>query len=55
MFEQTVARLGLVPSECCHVGDHPDVDVRGALAAGLRAIWNEPVLGTAHRTCADHR
>ena len=39
MFEQAVARLGLVPSECCHVGDHPDVDVRGALAAGLRAIW----------------
>jgi len=39
MFEQAVARLGLVPSDCCHVGDHPEVDIRGALAAGLRAIW----------------
>jgi putative hydrolase of the HAD superfamily len=39
IFERAVARLGLAPSECCHVGDHPDVDVGGALAAGLRAIW----------------
>lgn len=39
IFEQAVARLGFSPSECCHVGDHPEVDVRGALAAGLRAIW----------------
>jgi putative hydrolase of the HAD superfamily len=39
IFEQAVARLGFVPSECCHVGDHPDVDVRGALEAGLHAIW----------------
>jgi putative hydrolase of the HAD superfamily len=39
IFEQAVARLGFVPSACCHVGDHPDVDVRGALAAGLHAIW----------------
>jgi putative hydrolase of the HAD superfamily len=39
MFERAAARLGVAPSECCHVGDHPDVDVAGATAAGMKAIW----------------
>ncbi len=39
IFDRAVARLGVMPWECCHVGDHPEVDVSGARAAGLRAIW----------------
>lgn len=39
MFERCAARLGVATSECCHVGDHPEADVLGALSAGLRAIW----------------
>ncbi|MFF4767380.1 HAD family hydrolase [Streptomyces sp. NPDC001255] len=37
---QTVARLhGFGPAEVLHVGDSFDYDVRGALAAGARALW----------------
>ena len=32
-------KLGVVSAQCCFVGDHPDVDVAGAEAAGMRAIW----------------
>ncbi len=39
IFERALARLGVMPSECCHVGDDPEVDVSGARAAGLHAIW----------------
>ena len=39
MFERAAARLGVAPSECCHVGDHPDVDIAGARAAGMKAVW----------------
>jgi putative hydrolase of the HAD superfamily len=39
VFERAAARLGVTPSECCHVGDHPDVDVAGARAAGMKAVW----------------
>lgn len=39
MFERAAARLGVTPSECCHVGDHPDVDIAGARAAGMKAVW----------------
>jgi putative hydrolase of the HAD superfamily len=39
IFDRAVARLGVMPSESCHVGDHPEVDVSGARATGLHAIW----------------
>jgi putative hydrolase of the HAD superfamily len=39
MFWRAAARLGVEPAACCHVGDHPTVDVQGALNAGLGAIW----------------
>jgi len=39
MFERAAARLGVAPQECCHVGDHPEVDVAGAMAAGMTAVW----------------
>jgi putative hydrolase of the HAD superfamily len=39
IFERTLARLGVAPADCAFVGDHPEVDVAGARAAGLHAIW----------------
>ncbi len=39
IFLAACSAAGVQPSECLHVGDHPDQDVRGASAAGLRAAW----------------
>jgi FMN phosphatase YigB (HAD superfamily) len=36
-FLSLAATLGVAPSEVLHVGDREDVDVAGALAAGMRA------------------
>lgn len=38
LFEITAQRLGVEPSECVYVGDHPINDIQGALSAGMRAI-----------------
>jgi putative hydrolase of the HAD superfamily len=38
IFERALAVAGARAEEAVHVGDTPDVDVAGALAAGLRAI-----------------
>jgi putative hydrolase of the HAD superfamily len=37
-FAAALAVAGAEPSEAVHVGDSPDADVAGALAAGLRAV-----------------
>ena len=39
IFQTAVARLGLAPDQVLHVGDSLQDDVRGAQAAGLRAVW----------------
>jgi putative hydrolase of the HAD superfamily len=39
IFHRAAERLGVRPNECCFVGDHPIVDISGAEAAGLRAVW----------------
>jgi len=39
IFQRGAERLGVEPSRCVHVGDSPDADVRGAINAGMRAIW----------------
>lgn len=39
VFEVACARLGLPPADVLHAGDDLDTDVRGALAAGLQAVW----------------
>jgi putative hydrolase of the HAD superfamily len=38
IFAAAVHRLGVPPHEIMHVGDNERTDVRGALAAGLRAV-----------------
>ena len=39
IFERTAAALKVRPEEVAHVGDDRDADVRGAHAAGVKAIW----------------
>jgi putative hydrolase of the HAD superfamily len=38
IFTAALQRLGVAPQEIVHVGDNERTDVRGALAAGFRAI-----------------
>ena len=39
IFKMATERCGVNPRESAFVGDHPDVDVAGARAAGLLSIW----------------
>ena len=39
IFERAVERLNVNVAHAVFVGDHPDVDVAGARAAGMRAVW----------------
>jgi len=39
IFDAAVVAGGAAPHETLHVGDHPEIDVNGARAAGLRAAW----------------
>ncbi|MFE7774719.1 HAD family hydrolase [Streptomyces sp. NPDC057445] len=38
-FHAACDALGLAPQEVAYVGDHPDIDATGAVAAGLTGIW----------------
>lgn len=39
IFEAAVSAGGAAAHETLHVGDHPEIDVNGARAAGLRSVW----------------
>lgn len=39
IFLAACRQLDLAPDQVLHVGDHVDMDVRGAMGAGLRACW----------------
>ena len=39
IFEYAAKKLGVSPEECVFVGDDPDSDIRGALNAGMEAVW----------------
>jgi putative hydrolase of the HAD superfamily len=39
IFERALKRLGVKASAAWYVGDHPEVDIRGAFDAGLTAVW----------------
>jgi len=39
IFHAACQRLGVPPAQVLHVGDHVDMDVAGAIAAGLRGCW----------------
>ncbi|MCM2393008.1 HAD family hydrolase [Streptomyces albipurpureus] len=38
-FHTACAAMELPPEEVLYVGDHPDIDARGAAEAGLPAVW----------------
>ncbi|MFD6416952.1 HAD family hydrolase [Streptomyces sp. NPDC060194] len=38
-FLAACEEIGLPPAEVAYVGDHPEIDARGACAVGLRGIW----------------
>ena len=39
IFLEACRRLDVAPHEVLHVGDHPEMDVAGAIGAGLRSCW----------------
>jgi putative hydrolase of the HAD superfamily len=39
IFQRASERLEVNPARAVFVGDHPEVDVTGARAAGMQAIW----------------
>ena len=39
IFHRALERLDISPARSVFVGDHPEVDVAGARAAGMQAIW----------------
>jgi putative hydrolase of the HAD superfamily len=40
LYRRAVDRVGVLPSEALHVGDHPINDVDAAKRAGLKTVWN---------------
>ncbi|MGW9131330.1 HAD family hydrolase [Streptomyces sp. NPDC055681] len=38
-FHAACDTLGLAPQDVVYVGDHPDIDAGGAVAAGLNGVW----------------
>ena len=53
IFRRTLAQIGVAPSEAVHVGDDPVLDVKGAKAAGMRAIHVAPADRTKTALRAD--
>lgn len=41
-FREALRRAGVEANQAVHVGDHPQDDIQGARAAGLRAVWYNP-------------
>ena len=39
IFARAVAQLGVAAHEAWYVGDHPTIDIQGALDAGLTPVW----------------
>lgn len=39
LFREALAHAGCAPGECVHLGDDPWMDVEGARAIGMTAVW----------------
>jgi putative hydrolase of the HAD superfamily len=39
IFRRALERLGVDAAHACHVGNHPQDDMAGARAAGVKAVW----------------
>jgi len=56
IFHAACARLQLPPSQVLHVGDDVELDVRGAMRAGLRGCWiNRQAQTWPHREQPDQQ
>jgi putative hydrolase of the HAD superfamily len=53
IFHRALARLSVDADASVFVGDNPDADVRGAKAAGMRAVWIRDAWFTEPPTDAD--
>lgn len=51
-FRAALDAAGVAAAEAVHIGDHPQDDIAGAQAAGLRAIWFNPAGLPWPGTCA---
>src|SRR5439155_26572101 len=52
IFELALARAGVAAAEAAYIGDFYSIDVRGAAAAGLRAVLLDPGRFWVTRDCA---
>jgi HAD superfamily hydrolase (TIGR01509 family) len=52
IFEVALARAGVAPAEAAYIGDFYSIDVKGATAAGLRAVLLDPGGFWGARDCA---
>jgi len=52
IFELALARAGVAPAEAAYIGDFYSIDVKGATAAGLRAVLLDPGGFWGARDCA---
>jgi putative hydrolase of the HAD superfamily len=50
IFALALGRLRSTAAESIYVGDHPDIDIAGALGAGLAAAWKRVPYWTMSRT-----
>nr|WP_254622076.1 HAD family hydrolase [Stenotrophomonas sp. GbtcB23] len=48
IFHAACERLGVAPAQVLHVGDHIEMDVVGAMQAGLRGCWINRIEHTWH-------
>jgi putative hydrolase of the HAD superfamily len=42
IFHHACSLVNVTPDEAIHVGDSPELDVKGASEAGLTAVWRRP-------------
>ena len=42
LFDRCAEKAGCTPGECVFVGDNPEDDIKGALNAGMSAVWYVP-------------
>jgi len=53
IFLRATEKLGVLPSECLFIGDHPENDVQGSKNVGMVGIWKKDVQWTDVRADYD--
>ena len=57
IYQHLAQRFEVSPEEIVYVGDHPEFDVAGSIAAGYQAVWinRESILWPDHLSEPDHQ